>query len=129
MRLASFVISRKAAWCTLAALCSALVAAGHWPERNGYFLVDDFLWLHLANWRSVADSFVGSQGAHVAYRPIFRLSVYIDYLLFGRHAAGWHWENMLLHAGNAVVLAALLRAFGMRLTVAAGAAILFPWRR
>lgn len=125
MRLASFVISRNAAWCALAVLCSALVAASHWPERNGYFLVDDFLWLHLANWRSVADSFVGSQGAHVAYRPVFRLSVYIDDLLFGRDPAGWHWNNMLMHAVNATLLAALLRAFGVRFAVSAVAAILF----
>lgn len=125
MQFASILKSRKAGWFGVAVLSFLLVAASHWPERNGYFLVDDFLWLHLANWRSVADSFVGSQGAHVAYRPVFRLSMYVDYLLFGRQAAGWHWENMLLHAGNATLLAALLRAFGVRFAVSLAAAMLF----
>src|ERR1044072_6949894 len=48
----------------LALLAAAIVS--HWPVRNGYFQVGDFLWLHIADWRSVADSVVGSQGVHGA---------------------------------------------------------------
>jgi len=79
----------------------------HWPEVSGFFQVDDFLSLHLANWRSVLDSFVGTQGEHVAYRPVFRLSLYIDTLLFGRDASGSHVENMVMHAMNSLLLAVL----------------------
>ncbi len=112
-------------WSLLVIACIALTIAGHWPEFDGYFLIDDFLWLHLANWRSMLDSFIGTQGAHLAYRPVFRLSVYLDALLHGRNAAGWHLTNMLLHAANALLLAAILRAFNVRVAVAAAAAVLF----
>src|SRR3954454_9828158 len=76
--------SRVGFWVGLGFMLLVVALAAHWPARRGYFVVDDFLWLHIANWRSVADSFVGSQGAHVAYRPIFRVSTYIDASLFGR---------------------------------------------
>src|SRR5580704_15799285 len=112
-------------WAGLAVALLATAVVSHWPVRRGFFQVDDFLWLHIANWRSVAESFVGSQGAHVAYRPIFRLSTYIDALLFGRNPVPWHFENVALHAANALLLAATVRAFRLPLSLAAAAAILF----
>src|ERR1700679_470119 len=61
-----------------------LLAVGtHWPVRKGYFQTDDFTWLHLAHWRSVLEAFVGNQGSNLAYRPIFRLSTYLDAFVFG----------------------------------------------
>jgi hypothetical protein len=112
-------------WLALALLLPILAIANHWPVRNGFFQVDDFLWLDLAHWRSVAASFVGSQGAHVAYRPLFRVSVYIDALLFGRNAAWWHWENILFHAANSLLLAEVLRVFRLPRSVCAAASLLF----
>jgi hypothetical protein len=112
-------------WLILGFLTVTATIASHWPETNGFFQVDDFLWLHLANWRSVLDSFVGTQGEHVAYRPIFRLSLYVDALIFGRDAVGPHYENMLIHAANSLLLAALLRVFRVHFSVCAAAALLF----
>jgi hypothetical protein len=112
-------------WTGLGLLLLAIALASHWPVRHGYFIVDDFLWLHIANWHSVADSFVGSQGEHIAYRPIFRLSTYIDALLFGRNPVPWHIENLVMHAANALLLAATVRAFRLPLSAAAAAALLF----
>jgi hypothetical protein len=54
-------------WCALGGTLLLVAISSHWPVRNGYFQVDDFLWLHIANWRNVLDSFTGSQGAHIAY--------------------------------------------------------------
>lgn len=93
--------------------------------RKGFFQVDDFLWLHLDHWRSVAQSFVGTQGAHDVYRPIFRLSVYLDAVLFNRNAKWPHLENVFIHAANALVLARLMRAHRLSNLVCASAAILF----
>jgi len=59
-----------------------ITTVSHSPEINGFFQVDDFLWLHLANWRSVLDSFVGTQGEHVAYRPLFRALASTSMLCF-----------------------------------------------
>ena len=112
-------------WPGLGLLLLAMALASHWPVRHGYFVVDDFLWLHIANWQSVADSFVGSQGAHIAYRPIFRLSTYIDALLFGRNPVPWHIENVIMHTANALLLYATLQALRLPLSAAAAAALLF----
>jgi hypothetical protein len=112
-------------WFSLAIASLTITIASHWPLTNGFFDVDDFLWLHLENWRSVLHSFVGTQGEHVAYRPIFRLSLYIDALLFERDAVGSHLENMLIHAVNSVLLAGLLRVFRAHLSVCIAAALLF----
>jgi protein O-mannosyl-transferase len=122
---ATDAISNKVFWFILAMVTVTIAIVSHWPEINGFFQVDDFLWLHLASWRSVLDSFVGTQGEHVAYRPLFRLSVYIDALLFGRDASGWHVENMIMHAMNSVLLALLMRTFRISLSVCAAAALLF----
>lgn len=102
-----------------------MALASHWPVRNGYFLIDDFMWLDLAHWRSVAASFVGTQGAHDVYRPIFRLSVYLDALLFGGHAGAWHIENVAIHAANGFLLAVVARAYRLPRSVCAAAGLLF----
>src|ERR1035438_6086970 len=111
-------------WTVLGVVLLAAAFASHWPDRHGFFLVDDFLWLNLGHLRSVAESFVGTQGAHVAYRPIFRTSVYIDYLLFGRNAMWWHFENIAIHAANALLLAAITRAFRLPLACCVAVALL-----
>jgi hypothetical protein len=61
----------------------------------------------------------------MAYRPIFRVSVYIDALLFGQHAVPWHIENIVIHAANALLLAAVMRAFRLPRGLCAAAALLF----
>jgi hypothetical protein len=119
---------RLAIFLTRPLVAAALVAAAlavHWPVRHGYFQVEDVLWLHLAHWSSVLDSFHGPWGHGAAYRPLMRVSYYLDYLLFGRDAAAWHVENVVLHALNALLLAALLRRFRMPPMLAVLAALLF----
>ena len=95
--------------------------------RNAYFSIDDFFWLDIAHWRSVAASFVGTQGAHDVYRPIFRLSVYLDALLFGQNAMGWHLDNLVIHAANSFLLAVVMRAYRLPYGACAAAAILFQF--
>jgi hypothetical protein len=46
-------------------------------------------------------------------------------VLFGRNPVPWHFENVALHAANALLLAATVRAFRLPLSLAAAAAILF----
>src|SRR6516164_431336 len=61
--------TKQVFWLSLTIASVTITIASHWPQTNGFFDADDFLWLHLANWRSVIHSFVGTQGEHVAYRP------------------------------------------------------------
>ena len=103
----------------------AIAIAIHWPVRHGYFQVDDFLWLHLGHWTSVLDSFYGPWGLGQAYRPIMRVSYYLDYSLFGRNAVPWHVENVVLHALNGVLAFALLRKFRVDARIGLAASFLF----
>lgn len=112
-------------WSLLGLLLLLLAVTTHWPVRKGFFQTDDFTWLHLAHWRSVVEAFIGNQGSNLAYRPIFRLSTYLDALLFGRNAAAWHFDNVALHAANALLLAALIRSWRLPFALAAGSAVLF----
>lgn len=112
-------------WPILGGALLLLAVTTHWPVRHGFFQADDFTWLHLAHWRSVLDAFVGNQGSNLAYRPIFRLSTYLDAVLFGRDATAWHFENVVLHAANALLLAALVKAWRLPFALAAGSALLF----
>src|SRR6202000_1601915 len=54
-----------------------------------------------------------------------RVSYFLDLTLFGRHAAGWHLENVLLHAANAWLLAMLIRKLGAARAFALGSALIF----
>jgi hypothetical protein len=103
----------------------AIAAAAYWSVRRGYFQVEDFLWLHLSGWRSLLDSFHGSWGYGAAYRPITRLSYWLDGAAFGDWAPGWHFTNVALHGANAALLAVLLERLGLRRSAATAAGLLF----
>lgn len=53
------------------------------------------------------------------YRPLTMLSLALDYRLHGTNASGFHLTNVLLHAGNALLLLALLRKAGASAAAAA----------
>lgn len=61
------------------------------PQVQRGLRADGFLWAftttHASNWH-----------------PLTWLSLMADYELYGLHAAGYHWTNLLLHAGNVVLL-------------------------
>ena len=126
-------VATLSAWrmSTLAWLACALFAATaaillHWPViDHGFFQSDDFVWLKLADPQSVWLSFFGTWGHADAYRPLMRVSYYIDAMLFGRNATGWHTENVLLHAANVVLFLAVLRTYRLPWAVAAAGAWLF----
>lgn len=65
---------------------------------DGWFVADDFLWIDISDINSVLDSFVGPWGHGRAYRPITRVTYFIDFLLHGRRFAGWIFTNIVLHA-------------------------------
>lgn len=57
------------------------------------------------------------------YRPLVTLSFALDHRLHGDNAAGFHLTNVLLHAGNALLVHALLRKHAVRPVVAAWLAL------
>ncbi len=90
-----------------------------------YFQVDDFNWLRLAQWQSVVASFHGAWGHGIAYRPISRLSFYLDALVFGWHAGAWHAENLVIYSVVCGCVYALGRSLRLDRTTCILAAVFF----
>jgi hypothetical protein len=103
----------------------SVAVAAHWAVRRSYFQVEDFLWLHLSSWQSVLASFAGPWGYATAYRPVIRLSYWLNDLAFGEWAPGWHFTNVAVHGANAALLAVLLERLGLRRAPATAAGLLF----
>lgn len=111
------------AW-SLFALLLVLVALTWRDALGAWFAADDFHWLEVGRLDDVLGSFVGPWGHGPAYRPLARVSFYLDYLAFGLDARPWHAESLVLHALCATLLGILLdRLSGERAFAVAAAAI------
>ncbi len=72
-----------------------------------WFLNDDFIHVPLSQhavW-----------GQRNSIRPVGDFSLYIDYLLWGNNAAGYHFTNLLLHLFNSVLVYHLCRRLFQKL--------------
>lgn len=93
----------------LAALvATTLVLVGYRDGLHAWFAADDFLWLEIGTLDSVLRSFVGEWGHGALWRPLSRVSFYVDLVLFGTHAGPWHLESLLWHAAVVALLVVLL---------------------
>lgn len=87
-------------------------------SANAFFVADD-LWQVHYQYRTVAGewdlllanftgTYLGIPGTSF-YRPVLGLSFFIDYLLFGTNSTGYHLTNIIIHAGNALLVFYLSR--------------------
>src|SRR5678815_1065035 len=92
-----------------------------WPGLKGDFIYDD-----LVDIRNVDPVFTPGGWSQLfttasaqLFRPVKYLSYYLDNLLVGWTPNGWHWQSVLWHGLNSVLLFFLARRFGASL-IAAG---------
>jgi tetratricopeptide (TPR) repeat protein len=115
---ASVLPHRRFDWQKLV-LCMGLMAAVivcYIPvTHNAFVSYDDDVYItentHLTagmNWVTVKWAFTSFDAAN--WHPLTWLSHALDYQVFGLNPAGPHWENVLLHAVNAVLLFLLLES-------------------
>jgi hypothetical protein len=79
---------------------------------QGYFLADDFCFMHLYHDKSAqdflplfaSDSTMGIFGGNRQIRPLVGVSYRTDYALWGVNARSFHASNVLWHALNVVLL-------------------------
>ena len=125
-RLSVLHLKRNAllAWCVLAAALFGLSLAVYWPILDGFFAIDDFIWLRAAQNADVpatvrrAFTFPTDtpfERPTPFWRPLIDLYFIAGWRVFGEHATAWHVSNLVLNAANA----SLLAAFSWRLTKSA----------
>ncbi len=107
----------------LALLLLALII--HAPALNGFFAADDFVWLRHNTWQDAARAVTGTWGIGTAFRPITRASLVLSAQLYRWNDTPWHLENILLHALNGILLAAVCRRASMAAAASLAAGALF----
>jgi len=92
------------------AIVFAVTLALYWNSLNGYFIWDDRGLVldnttYLSNWKNLYDCFYKPFfGETPYYRPLLTASFIIDYQLWGTNPFGYHFTNVLLHIGNALLV-------------------------
>ncbi len=90
---------------SLVVFCPALL--------NGLLLWDDGMFIlqnesiHSLDWAHIESLFMSTEVG--AYTPISRLSLAIDYMIWGSEPFGYHLTSVLLHACNAVLVFGIAR--------------------
>src|SRR2546426_12433619 len=79
-----------------------LVLAVYWPALRGQFVWDDLL---LVDKNPLVKGEVGLRSIwfHADF-PLTTLAFWLQWLMWGKHPAGYHIVNVLLHALNAVLV-------------------------
>lgn len=100
---------------------AVFATAVFWPGLSGSFIYDD-----LVDIRNVDAVFspggwtdLFTTASAQLYRPVKYVSYYVDNLLFGWNARGWHGQSVLWHAVNCVLLMQLAKRLGASRTAAA----------
>jgi tetratricopeptide (TPR) repeat protein len=108
-----------------------LVAFSYWPVYHADFInFDDFLYVSSNDYVKAGFTVNSIRWAFTSFdlsnwHPVTMLSHMLDYSLFGMNAAGHHLMNVLLHAGNTLLLFLVLRTATGALWRSAGVAFLF----
>src|SRR5579864_8836738 len=106
-----FMNSDRRLWPAYAGLCLITIAAYANSFRSGFVfdnkpLILDDKKIHQATPENLGlilqHSYWWPAGESGLYRPVTTLSYLFNYAILGNtdHPAGYHWINLLLHAGN-----------------------------
>src|SRR5580692_9497333 len=96
----------------LAALI-AITFAAYFPTFGNGFIWDDDRYIEQnAQLRTVGGLeriWVEPLTSEPQYYPLTHTTLWVEYHLWGLHAAGYHFDNVLLHAVSAILLWRILR--------------------
>jgi len=104
-------------WPAKALLLLALVVLAYWPVlRSARFIWDDPDYVRnnmaLRSAQGLADIWTNPH-ATPQYYPLVHTTFWIEYQLWGLTPVGYHVDNVLIHAGNCILLWWLLRRMGI----------------
>ena len=99
----------------LLSLCLAVLVLGvYWTVQDHKFLLwDDYEYVvgnpHVRSGLSIENALWAFTSAHASnWHPLTWLSHMLDCQLYGLNPSGHHWNNLLLHLANAILLLLLL---------------------
>ncbi len=105
-------------------LLIVIVAVAFFPASDIYLIGDDFEWLASA-FEILRDPLSSFDRVNSMCRPVVKWSFLADYLVYGSHAVGYMFTNLLIHSLNTVLLFLLLTRMVRSPMLAAGAAAAF----
>ena len=107
---AASLSNRLKPWGMVALVCG-LVLACYWRSLSGEFIWNDGDYVTRPALRSVAGlgRIWTELGATEQYYPLLHSAFWVQHRLWGDHPLGYHLVTVLLHAGAAVLFAAVLR--------------------
>jgi tetratricopeptide (TPR) repeat protein len=128
---------KKSIWLVLILLIVAASVAPYANAPQGYFIWDDInlivLDYQIKSWKFIGKVFTrdffgfsDNSKKYGYYRPLVTISYMLEWQLWGKNPAGYHWINILLHSLNCLLVFAILAKFFRRkLLVPTIAALLF----
>ncbi|MCP4701033.1 MAG: hypothetical protein GY862_29895 [Gammaproteobacteria bacterium] len=117
-------------WAIIFGISIILTSIAYWPSADAWFVLDDYKWLEEISYQKLFSYFHSSWGHGAAYRPLMRVSFFIDRELFAENPVVWHYHNYILHACNAAWLFLIVQILGRNFIVSALASVFFtlaPW--
>lgn len=117
----------------LFAAYAALAIGLYHAALRGPFLFDDVIYfrhpytgvLSVANVLAILDPFGPAKLYAANYAPVHLLATALEIQTFANHVLGYHLVNLFVHAANAVLLVAWLRAAGVGPLASAGGGLFF----
>ena len=92
---------------TLIAYLPALRAGWIWDDD--YYVTKNYNLRDAAGLRNIWTKFGLRNGGTPQYYPVTHTSFWVEHQIWGKRAAGYHAVNILLHAGNAMLLWLILK--------------------
>jgi hypothetical protein len=104
-----------------------LVAIGYGRVANAFFVADDFNILSIVESAQSVREATGIAAQWEFFRPLTALTYWANYLVFGKSALAFHTVDLLIHAGNALLVAYLTWSLVPHRPAAGIAGALFAW--
>lgn len=103
-------------------LLFALILLAYFPAYRGGFVFDDFI--YVTDNDQVRDPYglddLWTSHSAYAYYPLTMTTFWVEYRLWGLSPIGYHVDNVLLHAGSAILFYLALRSLALRGALFAG---------
>jgi hypothetical protein len=76
-----------------------IIAFSFYRVIPAWFVMDDYRWLDVP-FSEISRAFYSDWGHGNVFRPLMRISFYVDWYFFGENPIGWHIHSLIVHLLN-----------------------------